>query len=248
VEVPPGFAEALERMAAAVTRVRAARVAPLAELASGEAADALRAAFAEAGAASIPAGPSRYWPSRLSVVGREPGGRLRAVLSSEPLMPVLRGLDEARGSWERALGLFEQHRTALEPADPRDLIGNLVRRDAARRYDDERRRAHLELVLEAVLPNLVETITLDPAAILELALDGSLPAEPLGVVAIRQSTAVNQFLGEDDASFAATVAPLTVALVLPDGSARLTRLPFPPSGQEWVTLPQAPPRGERRAP
>ena len=208
VPVEPGFAAALARMAALLERLgREPDRSRLGLLEDPGVAAALRRAHRTIPTTTVGGVP--YRPNRFGVLlgsGRD----ARVVLATEPVAESAAALESAREDWDRAVALVGSQPELWRRADPNGLFENLLGRDRARGYDAGKRKIHLGLVLDALVPNLLETITLDLGGFLELALSGDVGGELQVAVALRDATAVNLHHSQSDFRHAGSVGPLWV--------------------------------------
>ncbi|MFN7975461.1 MAG: hypothetical protein U0166_24510 [Acidobacteriota bacterium] len=221
VDVPERFVETISAMAEtlrAIDTLKGRRVVP-GFFAQPEVRKVVDEAYQQMVAKQIVVGGAPYRVSRAGLLEEgEDGYRLR--LAPEPIDGAVAAMTGARGSWDGALALYHGDEPLWKRGDPMALFPNLEKRDAARHYDAEKRLIHLGLTLDAVIPNLVEAAFIDPAAFLELALEGA-PRSVVAVVAIRHETILNrQVAGEDDV-WSRELCPMSIVLYADDGHPRV---------------------------
>ena len=151
-------------------------------------------------------------------------GACEVLLAGEPVIAAVHAMLRSRGSWDAAFAERATHEELWRLADQSRLMENLRDRDKVRHYDEGKRLIHLSLVIDAIVPNLVETVAMDLGAILEIALAHQLEGEVLAVVSLRQETEINLRPSFEDETFAQRIAPLHIILCSDSGPARAIKV------------------------
>lgn len=236
VPLPADLPRALASMEKLVLAVRATSASEPDLLSRPEVAPVLRTAYAGMARAAVREGGIDYLVSRYGLLV-ERDGKLALDLAREPVMAAVAAMDAARSSWDGAQAEWERHRALWETADPRHLFPNLLARDRERRYDDEKRLVHLELVLRAIIPNLIDTVTIAIDGLLEMAATAPHQGVVRAVVALRQENDLNRLVAGEDEAFALRAAPLHIVVFASAERATLMHVAFKGGKLETTTRP-----------
>lgn len=221
VALPEGFAPEVERMAAWLDRLRASGRHGPEWLAAPDVAPLVTDAWRRMREQQVMVGDAAYRVNRYGIIVRR-ATVIELLLVPEPVLEAVRRMDGLGGDWDAAAAEYGSHASLWRLADPRGLMPNLLERDRVRRYDPARRRTHLGLVLAALIPNLVESVTIDLAGLLEQSV-APVEGEVEAVVALRARNQLNQMASLDDESYVRQVGPLYLVLLEAEG-ASVTRV------------------------